>query len=317
MDIVAKRKWFFVLSALVILPGIISLSIPPALKPGIEFTSGTVLNINFEQSVHQVAEEDIRVVLDELGHTEALIQKTGPRGVFIRTNLLSEEVIGKDGIAVSEQSRIEDAIVESIGAIESREVDSVSPIVAAETVRDSIIAVIFAAFGIFAYVTWAFWRIPNPMRYGVAAILALVHDLALIIGIFSILGKTLNLEVNSMFIVGVLTVLGYSVNDTIVVFDRIRENVLRNVDRPLPVVVNASIIETIGRSLNTSITTLLVLMSLLVLGGETIRGFLLVLSIGVVVGSYSSLFVAAQFLVIWDRGELRRILRRRATVKSS
>ena len=312
MDIVAKRSWFFLFSALIILPGIIALIIPPALKPGIEFTSGTVMNITFTEKIDV---PDIRDELTRLGHSEALIQKTGERDVFIRTDVLEQEQLDRtDGPVTcgncSEQAFIVTVLGQTVAAVEATEIDTVSPIVARETVRNAIIVVVLAAFGILVYVTWAFRRIPNPFRYGVAAIVALVHDLLLIIGIFSILGKVMNMEVNSMFIVGLLTVLGYSVNDTIVVFDRIRENVARNVDRPLPGLVNASIMESIGRSLNTSLTTLFVLLALLLFGGETIRGFLLVLAIGVVVGTYSSIGIASQFLVLWEQGQLRNAVRR-------
>ena len=307
MDLVGKRKWFFLISFLLILPGVISLIIPPALNPGIEFTSGSALDVTFTRPI---SEDVIRDVLTQMGHPEALIQKTGTRSAFIRTDLLEQEVLRPDGTTTSEQTLIEEALEKDVAPIEAREFDSVSPIVARETVRNAIIAVVIAAIGILLYVTWAFRAIPNSFRYGVAAIVALIHDMLLIIGLFSILGKALDMEVNSMFIVGLLTVLGYSVNDTIVVFDRIRENVARNVDRPLPAVVNTSIMETIGRSLNTSFTTLFVLLALLLFGGPTIRSLLLVLSIGVVVGTYSSIGIASQFLVMWDRGELRRALRR-------
>jgi preprotein translocase subunit SecF len=307
LDFVGKRGWFFLVSGLLILPGLISLVIPPTLTPGIDFTSGSALEVTFVQGT-DVNEEDVRNVLDDHGHSEALIQKTGARSVFIRTDVLQAEVEGPGGAVSSEQAVIERDLEDRIGRIESRDLDTVSAIVAEEMVRNAVIAVLFAALGILVYVTWAFRNIPNSFRYGVSAILALVHDMILIIGIFSILGKALNVEVNSMFIVGLLTVLGYSVNDTIVVFDRIRENVARNPDRPFPGVVNLSILETIGRSLNTSLTTLFVLLALLLFGGSTIRPFLLVLIIGVVIGTYSSAAIASQFLVIWERGELRRAL---------
>ena len=307
MDFVGKRGWFFLVSGLLILPGIISLIIPPALTPGIDFTSGSALDVTFVQGA-DVNEDAIRDVLNGLDHSEALIQKSGARSVFIRTDVLKNEVESPDGTVSSEQAVIEKELEARIGPIESREFDSVSAIIAKEMVRNAIIAVLFAAVGILIYVTWAFRNVPNSFRYGVSAIVALVHDLILIIGIFSILGKAMNVEVNAMFIVGLLTVLGYSVNDTIVVFDRIRENVVRNVDRPLPGLVNTSIMETIGRSLNTSLTTLFVLLALLLFGGATIRPFVLVLAIGVVVGTYSSIGIASQFLVMWERGELRRAL---------
>ena len=306
VDIVGKRRWFFLISAIVIFPGIISLIIPPALNPGIDFTSGSVLNITF---VEPVSEADVRDQLTDLGHPEALIQKLGERGVFIRTKVLEQEVLREDGTVTSEQALIEQRLTDNVEEIESRELDTVSPIVARRTVRYAIIAVIVAAIGILAYVTWAFKGIPNPFRYGISAIVALIHDMLLIIGIFSILGKVLDTEVNAMFIVGLLTVLGYSVNDTIVVFDRIRENVARNIDRPMIGTVNASIMEVLGRSLNTSLTTLFVLLALLLFGGPTIRPFVLVLAIGVVVGTYSSICIASQFLIVWEQGEIRKALR--------
>ena len=312
MNIVGKRGWFFLISGLLILPGLISLMIPPSLNPGIEFSSGSVLSVNFRESDSgvEIKEDDIRDVLARLGHSEALIQKTGERSVFIRTKVLKAKVLREDGPETSEQSLIEDELAREVGEIESREVDSVSAIVANETIRNAIIVVILASIGILIYVTWAFRSVPNPFRYGVSAIVALLHDMLLVIGIFSILGKAIDLEVNAMFIAGLVTVMGYSVNDTIVVFDRIRENVSRNIDRPLAGVVNTSILETIGRSLNTSFTTLFMLLALLLFGGPTIQGFLLVLLIGVIVGTYSSICIASQFLVMWEQGELGRAMRR-------
>ena len=306
IDIVAKRRWFFLISALVILPGLVSLAIPPALKPGIEFTSGSAMDLTFDRPV---TEEEIRNELTRLGHPEARVQPKGDRSVFIRTDVLEQRVVQADGTEISEVALIEAALNENVAPIETREFDSVSAILAKETVYYTLIVVLLASLGILAYVTYAFRRVPNPFRYGVSALVALFHDLVIIIGIFSILGKVIDMEVNGMFIAGLLTVLGYSVNDTIVVFDRIRENVGRNIDRPLPGVVNASIMETLGRSFNTSFTSIFVLLALLLFGGPTIRSFLTVLTIGVVVGTYSSVCIASQFLVMWDQGEIRKALR--------
>ena len=309
-DIVGKRKWFLVLSALLLIPGIISLLIPPSLTLGLEFSSGSALEVRFDERV-QFTVSEIRVVLESTGHPEAIIQVTGDNGLLIRTDTLREAV----GDLQSEQSQIRDALNERIGPITSEgfSFESVSPLVARETVVKTIWASIAAAIGILVYVTWAFRNVPNPMRYGLAAIVALVHDVVIVIGIFSILGKALDIEVDVIFMVGLLTIAGYSVNDTIVVFDRIRENVARSVnqDRPLATVINTSLLESMARSLNTSLTTMLVIVALLLIGGSTIRPFLLVLACGVVIGTYSSIFVASQFLVMWDRGELRRLLPRR------
>ena len=310
LDIVGKRGWYFLFSALIILPGLISMMMPSGwltldsgLKAGIDFTSGSVLNVSFQQSVDQA---DIQERMNELGHGEALIQRIGSRNFLIRTALLEEAV----GDQPSERELIERDLEKFLGLQRDRvEFESVSPIVAGETVRFTFYAVAAASIFIMMYVWYAFRRVPKAYRYGVSAILALVHDLVFILGIFSILGKTMGMEVNSMFIIGLLIVAGYSVNDTIVVFDRIRENVTRHPDRPLAPLVNLSIMETLGRSLNTSFTTLFVLLAMLFIGGPSIRSLLLVVAIGVVVGTYSSVFTASQFLVIWDRGEIRSIFR--------
>ena len=315
-DVVGKRGWYFLFSALIILPGLISMIMPSGwasldsgLKAGIDFTSGSVLNVTFAEpsSGAGITEADIQERMDELGHSEALIQKVGSRNFFIRTVLLREAVGGEP----SEREIIERDLEKFLGLQRDKvEFESVSPIVASETVRYTIYAVLAASVFILLFVWYAFRRVPKSYRYGVSAILALVHDLVFVLGVFSILGKTIGMEVNSMFIVGLLIVAGYSVNDTIVVFDRIRENVARHPDRQVASLVNLSIMETLGRSLNTSFTTLFVLLAMLLIGGPSIRVLLLVVAIGAVVGTYSSIFIASQLLVIWDRGEMGRVLRR-------
>jgi preprotein translocase subunit SecF len=225
--------------------------------------------------------------------------------VFIRTRVLEEASAG----GLSERELLQRDLNQNVAPIKSAEFDAVSPIVAQETVRNAFIALLAASVGILLYIWYAFRRVPKAYRYGTCAVIALVHDMLFVLGVFSILGKTMNMEVNSMFIVGLLTVAGYSVHDTIVVFDRIRENVSRHPDRPLAGLVNLSIMETIGRSLNTSLTTLFVLLAMLLLGGPSIRGFLLVLAIGIVIGTYSSIFNASQLLVAWEQGEIGRVFR--------
>jgi len=312
LDIVGKRGWYFLFSALIILPGLISMAVPPGgwisgdsgLKPGIDFTSGSVLQISFES---EVTEGQVQERMNRLGHPEALIQKIGRRSFFIRTKILQEAVGDED----SERVRIEKDLEASLGLERGKvQFDSVSPIIAAETVRTAFLAVLVASVFIMLYIWYAFRRVPKAYRYGISAILALVHDVVFALGVFSILGRVIGMEVNSMFIVGILIVAGYSVNDTIVVFDRIRENTSRFPDRGLAPLVNQSIMDTIGRSLNTSFTTLFVLLALLLMGGPSIRGLLLVVAVGAVVGTYSSIFIASQFLVIWEQGEIGRILRR-------
>ena len=318
LDIVGKRGWYFLVSALVIVPGLISMIIAPGwitgdsgLKAGIDFSSGSVMNVTFRQPVE---EEDIWNRMNELGHSEALIQRIGGTNFFIRTEVLKEAI----GDRPSEREVIESDLEYFLGMERDRvEFDTVSPIVAQETVKTAFYALAAASVFILFFVWYAFRRVPKAHRYGVSAILALVHDLLIILGIFSILGRVINLEVNSMFIVGLLIVAGYSVNDTIVVFDRIRENVSRSPDRDLATMVNLSIMESMGRSLNTSITTLVVLLAMLFIGGNSIRELLLVLAIGAVAGTYSSIFIASQYLVMWDRGEIGRFFRRKPAVTAT
>ena len=310
LDIVGKRGWYFLFSALLIIPGLISLVLPPGgwstldsgLNPGIDFTSGSVLDITFSRPVNQ---GEIQQRMDVLGHPEALIQRTGSRSALIRTKVLAEATDDQP----SERQRIQDDLGETIAAIEASAFDTISPIVARETVRNTFLAMLAASVFILFYIWYAFRRAPKAYRFGISAVLALTHDTLFILGVFSILGRTIGMEVNTTFIIGILTVAGYSVNDTIVVFDRIRENVIRHPDRALDSLVNLSIIESVARSLNTSFTTFLVLLAMLLIGGPSIRGLLLVVAIGVVVGTYSSIFVASQFLVIWDRGEFGKLLR--------
>ncbi|HIN23645.1 MAG TPA: protein translocase subunit SecF [Dehalococcoidia bacterium] len=317
-DIVGKRGWYFLFSALIIVPGLVSLIMSPGwitldsgLKAGIDFSSGSVMNVSFSQPVD---EDDIRERLDELGHSEALIQRLGGANYFIRTEVLEEAV----GDGLSEREVIERDLEKFLGMERGRvEFDTVSPIVAKETVRTAFYSLAAASVFIMFFVWYAFRHVPKAHRYGVSALLALAHDLLIILGVFSILGRVINLEVNSMFIVGLLIVAGYSVNDTIVVFDRIRENVSRHPDRDLASTVNLSIMESMGRSLNTSITTLVVLLAMIFIGGTSIRELLLVLAIGAVAGTYSSIFIASQYLVMWDRGEIGRFFRRGRTATVS
>jgi preprotein translocase subunit SecF len=309
LDFVGKRYWYFLFSALIIIPGIISLLIPPALKPGIEFSSGSSMTIGFEATVDQA---DLRQELENLGHADAIIQRTGEGDFLIRTRALRTEVRDEGGNIVepSEREELENALRNKFGPLTVRSFDYVSPVIAAGIVRNAILAVTLASVGILLYITWAFRKLPSPFRYGVCAIVALVHDALVIVGLFSIFGKLFNIEVDSMFITGVLTIIGYSVHDTIVVFDRIRDNLTKGVSRSFEVTVNRSILETLGRSLTTGLAVLFTLLALYLFGGVTIHNFILVLLIGVVSGTYSSIFNASQLLVVWQNNDIGKLIQR-------
>lgn len=293
MDFVGKRFWFFIISLLVITPGIIFLILAPGLNPGIDFTGGSSMTLRFSNESN-INQEQVRDQLFALSYEEATVQNLGENSFFVRTRELDE--IAKDALVTNITSSLDEGAENVLQGF-----DLVSPIVAQETVMNAFWAIIAAAIGIFIYIWWAFRNVPSPLRYGLAAIVALIHDTIIVIGIFAILGELMNMEVNTMFLIALLTVIGYSVNDTIVVFDKIRENVLIHSNRAFPEIVNLSISETISRSLNTSFTLLITLVALILFGGATIREFLLVLLIGVAAGTYSSVAIASQVLVSWDQ----------------
>jgi preprotein translocase subunit SecF len=210
-----------------------------------------------------------------------------------------------------ERTVIETRLFEVFGNFEVIEFASVSAVVSRVAVRNATIAVVVASLFIMAYVAFAFSSVPRPFRYATCAIIALVHDVVIVLGAFSLLGKLFGLEINLMFVTGLLTVIGFSVHDSIVVFDRIRENVSASPNAPLADNVNAALLQTMSRSLNTSLTLLVTVTALLTLGGVTIQAFLLVIFVGVIAGTYSSIAIAAQLLVAWEEGDIGRLFRRR------
>lgn len=313
LDIVGKRKYYFLVSILLLIPGIVSLVLPGGLRPGIDFSSGSILTVRFEQAVDQAA---LRTELTTLGHSEAVVQHSGGNEggstYIIRTLPLAGEQKSESGqvTAVSERKKLEDDLKAKFGNLSVLTFDSVSPIIASEIVKNSILAVAAASLGILLYIAYAFRRVKKSFRWGTCAVIALVHDAMLVLGAFSLLGRIFHLELDSLFITAVMTIIGFSVHDTIVVFDRIRENYGRRMGDSLESIINHSIMQTMVRSLNTSLTVVLVLTALFLFGGVTTRNFILALLIGIVAGTYSSIFVAASLLVVWERDELRVLWRR-------
>ncbi|MBA7487234.1 Protein translocase subunit SecDF [subsurface metagenome] len=294
-DIVGKRFRFFLISGVVILIGIVSLAVF-GLKAGIEFSSGSLLTLSFDEEVELSL---IRQELDNLGYANAIVQTTGEGDFLIRTTELTAE----------EKEQLKEALEANFGPVTERGFENVDPPEARQTAQTAGIAVAIAAIGILLYVTWAFRRMPKPFRYGTCAIVALLHDALVALGVFSILGGILGWEVNLMFITGILAVIGYSVNNTVVVFDRIRENLLSGSSPNFELVVNRSLVETLTRSLNTSLTTIIVVLSLLLFVGSTIQNFSVVLLIGIIAGTFSSLFIAPSLLVVWEKGEWGRFIK--------
>jgi preprotein translocase subunit SecF len=295
-DIVGRRIWFFAISLFLILVSVIALAVL-GLKPGIDFSSGSITTLTFEEMVTSKEVED---ELTRLGYTAQVEESQGK--IIIHTVELT----------AAERSAMEEGLVAAFGPVdeESKGFENVSPVIAKETARIAGIAVGVAAIGILIYITWAFRRMPRPLRYGTCAVIALVHDVLVVLGIFAIFGSFMNWEVNLMFITGVLAVIGYSVNNTVVVFDRIRENLRQGLSADFEAVVNTSLVDTLGRSLNTSITTLVVVIALVLFVGVSIQNFAVVLLIGIIAGTYSSLFIAPQLLVVWEQGRWSGFIRR-------
>ena len=322
IDFVGKRNLFYLISLLMIVPGTISLLLPGGLHRGIEFSSGTTFTAAFPRDVD---EEELRAALGDLGQEGARIQRTAERRFLVRTGLIegSTQTPAFGPALPSERENLESALEERFGPlVDSQgnpngrflEFSSVSPSVSADIGRNAAIAVAVASLAILGYITLSFVSVPQPLRYGVSAIVALGHDVLLVMGAASILGRLFDFEIDTLFITAMLTIVGFSVHDTIVVFDRVRENVRRaeagGAHVRLSEAVNASLNQTLGRSLNTSITVVLTLIALILLGGDTIREFLVIMLIGLISGTYSSIFVASQILVSWDEGDLGRAFKR-------
>jgi len=289
IDLVGKRNWFFLISAIVIIPGIISLAVF-GLKPGVDFSSGTAMTLHFDKTVEL---GQLRQQLTVLGYDQAIVQPAGEGEFFIRLPEMSSD----------QTTKLKDSLQTGLGtALTISSLYTVSPIVAAGTVRNTFIAVVVAAIGILLYISWAFRKMPNPIRWGTCAIIALLHDLVVVIAIFSILGWATGMEVDALFVTGVLAVVGVSVNNIVVVFDRIRENTKRGVSRDFAVIANYGIVESLGRSLNTGLATLFVIVALYLLGGATTHTLVLALLIGIATGIYSSVCIAGQLLVVWEKG---------------
>ncbi|MDO8687156.1 MAG: protein translocase subunit SecF [Dehalococcoidales bacterium] len=310
INIIGKRYWFFLLSAIIIIPGLISLAVSwistgDPLKPGIDFRSGTSLTLHF---VPTVEENKLRQELATLGYGDAVVQYSQSADDF----LIRLREINND-----EKQELTAGLGTTLSAnVTVRDFASASPIVTGETARNASFAVVLAAIGILLYITWAFRRMPNPLRWGTCAIIALLHDVLVVLGIFSILGWAAGVEVDSLFITAMLTVAGFSVHDTIVVFDRIRENMIKGIGGDFADVVNYSTVQTLARSLNTSLTVLFVLLALFLLGGSTIHYFVLVLLIGVTTGTYSSICNASALLVVWQNREWGRFIGRKPQLAS-
>jgi preprotein translocase subunit SecF len=303
LDIVGKRYWYFLLSLIVIIPGTISL-LTNHLKLGTDFTGGTEMTISIPQPNQSSKLSGVVAgVAGGVNFTQAIVSST-----HCPTNC--QYLVRIKVADPKELNRIDSAVKTSFpGAKGIIAQNSVSGTIASQLTQQAIIAVGAAAVAILLYISFAFRNAPNPFRFGVAALIAMLHDVLVVLGIFSILGVLLNVEVDAPFVTAMLTIIGFSVHDTIVIFDRIRENLARRTGEPFATIVNHSILQSFVRSINTSFTVVLTLLAVFLFTGEAIRYFVLAMLIGIISGTYSSIFNASQILVVWHNHEIRRFLR--------
>ena len=306
IDIVKHRYLYFGISLLVIIPGLIALVLW-GLPLGIDFKGGSLLDVRFDSGI---VPQPSQVVLFyvENGFSDPIVQTSGTTGMVIRSLEMTDAQ--RNQLVSAMESRFDSTIT-------IQRFESVGPSIGQEVAQRAAIAVGMAALGILIYITYAFRGVPNAFRFGVAAIIAMLHDVAVVLGVEAIIAHFFNWEVDSLFLTALLTVIGFSVHDTIVVFDRIRENL--NIYRRLPyeTVVNHSIVQTLVRSINTQLTVMLALLSLALFGGITIRHFVIILLIGVFSGTYSSIFNASPILVVWENREWRTWFRRHKTLTAN
>ncbi|NCD01032.1 protein translocase subunit SecF [bacterium] len=300
--IINFRKFWLSLSAVLVLISITFIAIW-GLNFGLDFTGGNLLEVKFLNNQPDV--EEIRSSLDSLELDSLSIQPT-EGGTYILKFKEGNESTHKEIItnlnSLNENSETVNGVEDNSSNIEEIRFDSVGPSIGEELKTKSINAIVLVLIIIVLYIAMVFKKVSKPVaswKYGVAAIVALFHDVIITLGVFSILGHFYGLEINTPFVAAILTVLGYSVNDTIIVFDRIRENLPKSDDN-FSNTVNKSVNQTITRSINTSVTTLIVLVSILIWGGASIKEFILALAIGVFIGTYSSIFLASPLVVVWN-----------------
>ncbi len=289
MNLMKYKVWYFVISSLIILPGLYYL-LTFGLKLGIDFTGGGLIEYKFEKSIDV---NNLKQEISKSGITVGQISPSTDNSYIIRTKPIEQnQIIG-----------LKSSLSKKFGIVIERRVENVGPVIGAEVSNKALIAVILSSIAIVLYVAFSFRKIPKPAsswRFGIAAVVALIHDVLVVVGLFAIFGKVLGIEIDILFVTALLTVIGFSVHDTIVVFDRIRENLLKHSGRKFIDVANLSVVQTLGRSLNTSLTVVFVLIAMLLFGGETIKWFVIALLIGIISGTYSSIFNATALLVWWE-----------------
>ena len=305
LRIIQNRKYYYLVSGILFLIGVFAL-IAWGLKPGLDFTGGSLLEVNFDANRPNVVA--VNEALKPLNLGELKVQSAGDKSMMLRFKTVDQATHQK--ILDTMSTKFSPAQSED-GTVKELRYESVGPVIGKELTNKAWMAIIIASLAIVLYIAYAFRKVSRPVvswKYGVAAIVALIHDITIVAGLFAVLGHFAGIEVDALFITALLTVLGFSVHDTIVVFDRTRENLSKHYTADFEQVVNDSVNQTMSRSINTSLATLLVLIALFLFGGETIKYFVLALIAGIAVGTYSSIFVASPIVVDWHKFDQKRKL---------
>ncbi len=300
MNILGKRYWYFALSLLIIIPGMILIAVD-GLPLSIDFTGGSILEVSFTGDLPAPA--DVVAVYENLGIQDAQVQTTGTGSLQIRSSFLDETA----------SVEVQNALRTEFGELSVERFDSVGPSIGEQVTKRAALAVGLAALAVVIYITYTFRGLEHASRYGIIAIIAMIHDVAIVMSVTAIGGRFWGWQVDALFLTALLTVIGFSVQDKIVVFDRIREN--SNVYRRLPfeTLANHSIVQTLQRSINTQLMTVeFMLLALALFGGITLREFAVILLIGLFSGTYSSIFIAAPILVVWEKREWKSWFGRKA-----
>ncbi|MBI4280714.1 protein translocase subunit SecF [Candidatus Uhrbacteria bacterium] len=290
LPIIRYRKIFFVFSGLLIAAALLALGMW-RLRLGTDFVGGSLLEVRWPGAAP--AASDLRAALDPLLERDFAVQQGAENNTILRSQALSEE----------KHQEVLTKLKERHGTFDELRFDSIGPVIGRELIRKSIWALVMVLVGILLYIAWSFRKVSRPVaawKYGVITILTGFHDVIIPLGLFSVLGKWFDLEVNASFVAAILTVLGYSINDTIVVLDRVRENLAAGLS-DFEATVEKSVNQALARSLNTILTTLLALVAVFFFGGETTKHFVLALIVGIATGAYSSIFIASPLLVVWHR----------------
>jgi preprotein translocase subunit SecF len=295
MQIIQNRKYYFILSSVLIVASVAAVAVW-GLKQGLDFTGGSLLEVEFGQE--RPSNEAVAAALEPVAGKTA-VSPTGNTGLIIKMRHLDEDAHQSALKALVNLTKSQDKL-----ELTEKRFESIGPTISSQLKRQAVVSIIFVSLAIIIYIAFVFRKVSRPVsswKYGVAAVLALTHDIIIPVGVFAALGHYLGAEVDTLFVTALLTVMGFSVHDTIVVFDRIRENLIKFPRDTFEEVVNRSVNQTFTRSINTSLTVLIVLLAVLLFGGVTIKYFVLTLIVGVVVGTYSSIFIASPLLVVWQR----------------